>query len=256
MSNRTRVLALALVGCACLIAAAAVAWAAETVTIHAAFDPDRLGAPTNISATAKFASTVSGPPSPLTSLTFYAPAGVVVDTRGTGTCAMARLEAEGPSGCPADSRAGFGSGVAEGEGAGEIHREPFTLDFFFAPPEGGRLTLLVYLEGVSPNSVQLAMVAKEVRAASPYGIGFSVEVPSIPTLPGAVNASVESVSLTFGAAHVAYHQKIGSKNKLIHVSGLVIPKTCPRGGFPLEGAADFADGTADTAQTTIPCPRR
>ncbi len=254
MTRRARILLVALMATACLIAAAA-AWAAQTATIHAGFSPDRLGAPSNISATMKFASTTTGTPSPLANLTFYAPAGMVVDARGTGSCTVAKLEAEGPSGCPADSRAGFGSGVAEGEDAGELFRESFTLDFFFAPSEGGHLALLVYVEGRTPDSVQLVLTAKEVRAPRPYGIGFTVVVPPVATLPGAADGSVESVSVTFGAANVAYYKRVHGRRKLTHVRGVVVPKTCPHGGFPLEGKVDFADGTAVTATTTIACPR-
>lgn len=253
-ARKAWIVLLALVGSTCLIAVAA-AWAAQTATVHASFTPDKLGAPTSISATEKLSATTGPVPSPITSLTFYAPAGMTVDLRGTGTCEKTRLENEGPPGCPADSRAGLGSGVAEGEGAGEIHRESFSLAFFVAPSEDGHLALLVYLEGVSPNAVQLVMVAKEVRAQSPYGIGFSVAVPPIATLPGAANASVESVSLTFGAANVAYYKTVHGKKRLVHVKGVIVPKTCPRGGFPLEAIAAFADGTTSTTKTTIACPR-
>ena len=41
----------------------------------------------------------------------YAPAGMEIDLRGAGTCTQATLQQRGPSGCPADSRAGFGGGV-------------------------------------------------------------------------------------------------------------------------------------------------
>src|ERR1700689_5200853 len=132
---RRVLLAVVLLASACMFVTSVAAAASTTLALQAGFSPDRLGTPTSISATDKFASPTGGAPPPLSSLTFYAPAGMGVDTRGAGTCTAATLEGEGPSACPADSRAGFGEGVAVGEQSGEVLREPFTLDFFCAPAE-------------------------------------------------------------------------------------------------------------------------
>lgn len=253
MTRRARFLIVALLTCAGLMAAA-IAWAAVSLTIHANFNPDRLGSPTNLSATGTFASSTGTPPPPISNFTAYAPAGMVVDTRGAGTCIAARLEESGPSGCPADSRAGFGGGVALVELAREVIKEPFTLDFFFAPKEHGRLVLLAYVNAVTPVSVQLVLVARQIAAPKPYGLGFSVVVPPIPTLPEAPDASVESAFLTFGAKNVAYYKTIHGRRVLLHVKGVIVPKTCPHGGFPIEGKLDFADGTTTADTATIPCP--
>src|SRR5271154_5030264 len=90
---------------ACLIVAA-VAWAGETLAVHASFSPDELGASTNLSLTANFISSTGRPPSPITKFVLYAPAGIEVDLHGARTCTAATLERRGPGGCPADSRAG------------------------------------------------------------------------------------------------------------------------------------------------------
>lgn len=250
---KVRILLAALLVCTCLVAAA-VAWGAETLTVKANFAPDKLGAPTNLSVTGKFASTTGGPPSPITNLTAYLPAGVEIDSTGAGTCTAAKLEASGPSGCPADSRVGFGGGVGLIELAREIIHEPYTLDFFFGPRENGHLAILAYVQAFTPASFELVLVAKEIQAPKPYGLGFSVDVPPIPTLPEASNASVESAFLTFGAKDVAYYKTIHGKRRLLHVRGVVVPKACPRGGFPLKATVSFADGSALTIDPTIACP--
>jgi hypothetical protein len=253
MTNRFPILLGALLACACLIIAA-VAWAAVSLTIHASFSPDKLGSPTNLSATGRFASSTGAPPPPITQFTAYAPAGMLVDVRGAATCSASRLGESGPSGCPTDSRAGFGGGVALVELAKEVIKEPFTLDFFFAPKEHGRLVLLAYVNAVAPVSVQLVLVARQIPAPKPYGLGVSVTVPLIPTLPEAPDASVESIFVTFGARNVAYYKTIHGKRTLLRVKGVIVPKACPHGGFPIEGKLDFADGTTTAAQSTIPCP--
>jgi hypothetical protein len=255
MKLRVRVLLVTLIVCS-LSLFGAFAWAAQSLIVHESFTPNRLGAPTNLSITAKFLSTTGGPPSPITRLTLYAPAGLGIDARGAGTCTAVKLSELGPSGCPASSRVGFGGGIGLVELPNSVIREPFTIDFFFGPREHGHLTLLAYASAVSPVAVELVVVAKEVRAPKPYGLGFSVEIPTIATLPGATLASVESAFATFGAANVAYYETVHGKRTLVHLRGVAVPKSCPRGGFPSEGKVDFADGTSLTVHPTIPCPRR
>ena len=257
MTLRVRVILTTLLACVCAcLLAGAVAWAADTLIVHESFTPDKLGSPTNLSITAKFSSTSGGPPSPITKLTLYAPGGLAIDARGAGVCVAAKLGARGPSACPSNSRAGFGGGIGLLELSKTIIREPYTLDFFFAPKEHGHLRLLAYASGVSPIPVELVVVAKEVPAPKPYGLGFSVEIPPISTIPGASLASVESTYATFGATNVAYYETVHGKRTLVHLKGIIAPKHCPRGGFPSEGIIDFADGATLTVNPTIPCPHK
>jgi hypothetical protein len=252
--SRIRILAFVLVGCACLAAAAAV-WAAETITVNVKFTPDKLGAPTNVSATSTFGSTAGGLPSPITEVTAYGPAGLVVDPRGVAICDPAKLEATlEPKVCPKSSKAGFGGGTGTLELAKEIIREPFTLDIFRGPNEHGRFTALIYVNAISPVSVQLVLKVQEIFGPKPYGAGFRFKVPLIPTLPGATDASVESAFLTLGAPNAAYYLKSHGKRKLFHVKGIIVPKKCPRGGFPYKTEIGFADGTTNTVTGTIACP--
>jgi hypothetical protein len=248
------VLLATLCGCLCAVLAE-IAWAGDTLIVKEAFTPDRLGAATNLSITARFASSADVPPAPVTRLTLYAPAGLRIQARGAGTCTEATLQRRGPVGCPADSRVGFGGGVAVIALSDELVHEPFTLDFFFAPPERGYLRLLAYVSGSSPAGVSLVVVAREVPAPEPYGLGFSVQIPQILTFPGATYASVESAFATLGAANVAYFKTIHGHRTLIHLEGLLVPKHCPAGGFPTRGTVEFADGATFTVNPTIPCPR-
>jgi hypothetical protein len=239
--------------CACLTVAG-VAWAGEALALHASFSPDALGASTNLSLNATLVSSTPGPPSPITKFTLYAPAGMGIDVHGAGTCAEATLQQQGPSGCPVDSRAGFGGGVGVLELPKETIHAPYTLDFFFAPKVNGHLRLLVYASALVPASVEFVLVAKEIRAPKPYGLGFSVEVPPISTYPDASDASIESAFVTVGGSHVAYYETVHGKRTLVHLKGLAVPKRCPSGGFPTEGKVYFADGTTLTVNPTIPCP--
>lgn len=240
---------------ACLLGAAAV-WAAETLTVTAGFSPDRLGAPTNVHGTATIGSTTGPLPSPIAETTVMGPPGLKVDVNGVGVCDPTTLAASGPEGCPKDSKAGFGGGVGAYELGHEVREEPFTLNFFRGPNEGGHLVLLAYLDAVAPVSVQMVFKAQIVQEPKPYGLGFTFKVPPIETLPGASNATAKSIFITLGAPNAAYFEKVHGRRRLVHVKGIIVPKRCPRGGFPYETQFTFEDGTTNTVKGTIPCPHR
>jgi hypothetical protein len=254
--SRTKVLVAVAVVCVCLIAAAA-AWAAETVTVTSAtFSPDKLGAPTNVHGSATISSSTGGIPSPIVGATVMGPAGLTIDVNGVGVCDPEKLQADGPEGCPKTSKAGFGGGIGSLELAKEIIKEPFTLNFFRGPDEEGHIVLLTYVNAVSPVSVQLVLKAQIVPEPKPYGLGFKIKVPLIETLPEASDASVESIFFTWGAPNAAYFETVHGKRKLVHIKGIIVPKKCPKGGFPYLAQLAFADGTTNTIKGTIACPHK
>jgi hypothetical protein len=254
---RFRVISAVLAGCMCL-AGVATAQAAETISnFHVAFTPNKLGSPTNASGGASIASTLPGElPEPVTGFTVKGPAGLTLDTTGTKTCNAKALENVGPSACPKESKAGFGGGMGALKLGSQIIEEPFTLDFFLGNNTPGHVVILLYVEAVSPVSIQLVFSANVVSEAKPYGLGFHFNIPLIPTLPGASDASVLSTHITLGAANAAYFEKVHGKRKLVHIKGLILPKTCPRGGFPVETEVTFLDGTTNDLKTSVPCPRK
>lgn len=250
---RARALLLALTACMCLIGVT-IAWASQTLTFSARLTPDKLGAPANLSAETTIASD-EGPPSPVSSVVAYLPAGLKVHVQGIATCEERKLETDGASGCPAQSRVGFGGGVGVVQFGREFVKERYTLDFFLAPSEAGHVAILIYVDAVSPVPVELVLVGKEVTAPKPYGFGISVQVPPVSTVPGAAHASVESNYVSVGSTNVAYYETVHGRRKLVHIKGLTAPRTCPRGGFPFALTMSFADGTTSTASSTDPCPR-
>jgi hypothetical protein len=250
---RTSAALASLAMCACL-AVVAVALAAQRLTVHASFHPDRLGAATNITVTAKFQSTNGEVPTPISRITAYMPASVAFDVAGAGTCTANMLEGKGPNGCPADSRIGFGGGQGVLEIAKTFIHEPFTIDLFLAPKEEGHLVVLGFVEAKSPAFIELVIVAHEVHAPRPYGIGFTFTIPPITTLPEAPDASVESAFITVGDTHAAFYEQVGGKEKLVHVRGFVLPGKCPPGGFPSRVVIGYADGSTMTTTPIFPCP--
>jgi hypothetical protein len=241
---------------ACALLAATGARAQETVQITSAgFNPDRLGVPTNVFGSATIGSTTPVP-SPITHVNVYGPPGVTLDLRGTGTCSEATLVNIGPQRCPANSRAGFGGGEGVYELGHEIINEKFTLDFFLGDNRPGHTVLLIYLNGSTPVSIQLVFTAPVINSPKPYGLGFSLNVPIIKVLPEASDASAKSSFLTLGAKNVAYFRTVHGKRRLFHVRGIITPKSCPKGGWPVASQFTFEDGSTVTSTSKIPCPRR
>jgi hypothetical protein len=242
--------------CAVSLLAAAPALAEETVSItEAGFSPNALGVPTNAFGSATIGSTNLPVPSPITHVDVYGPKGVTLNLEGTGTCERERLEQLGVQGCPADSKAGFGGGEGAYELAHEIINEAYTLDFFLADNKPGQVSLLIFLKGSTPVSIEIVFTATVITGAPPYGLGFSVEVPLIKVLPEASDASAKTAFLTLGAHNVAYYKKVHGKKKLFHVKGIILPKQCPHGGWPIASQFTFQDGSTVLAKRTVPCPK-
>jgi hypothetical protein len=232
--------------------------AEQQVSITAAgFSPNRLGVPVNAFGSAAFSSTDGRVPQPLTHVNIYGPPGVMLDLRGTGTCSAAALSRTlDPKVCPADSRAGFGGGIGVYELAHEIIEEKYTLDFFLSDNRPGHAALAIFLNGATPVSVQIVFTAVVIHSPRPYGLGLSIDVPIIKVLPEASDASAKTSFITLGAKNVAYYRRVHGRRKLFHVRGIVSPRTCPRGGWPVASQFTFQDGSTVLAKSTIPCPRR
>jgi hypothetical protein len=208
-------------------------------------------------ADAKFEFTIGGSEyfgdaPPLIGATFYAPAGSVAHPGGFPTCDEAALLDVGPSACPKGSSAGAtGSVVGYVTFANERVEERAELFSFFK--SGGGLEYLGV--GLSPVSLEVLATGRFSHPTGVDGYGFEEDeqIPLIATVPEAPYASVKSVAGTFGGAR-------RSHGKTTYYFRL--PKTCPRGGFPMKAEAIFAeDGEPSKPETVTsfynaPCPRK
>lgn len=256
MLPRLRIRIAAALCAAVLPLAVSSAQAEQTVKITSSgFTPDKLGVPTNVFGSAAIGSTNLPVPAPITHINVYGPAGVTLDLQGTGVCSVEILENQGPQSCPDNSRAGFGGGQGAYEIAKEIVNEKFTLDFFLGDNRPGHTSLLIYLNGSSPVSIQLVFTAPVINSPKPYGLGFSLNVPIIKVLPEASDASATSSFLTLGAKNVAYRRKVHGKSRLFHVKGIITPKSCPHGGWPVATQFSFQDGSTVLSTSRVPCPK-
>jgi len=257
------------------LATATSAGATPAVSATASFQPDRLGSPTSL----VYSFAVSDPsgllPTPLARVAAMLPAGSIIDTTGLATCpSLIALAARGPSACPTQSFAGFGSAQAGAVLGPDTINETATMTIFLGPSTPGHTVLDFYAEGTTPVLEELAFTGTEAPASPPFGLQFVVNIPTIPTVPGGPDASILSLTSTIGAPNAAYYvtkrvrttvtERVNGRTRKVartvrrrvlqRVRGLVVPKRCPAGGFPFALAFTFADGSTATAPVTIPCP--
>jgi hypothetical protein len=236
-----------------LVSFAPLAAAAPAVTFKATPVPipgfagtgNILGAGAEVQTDATIAGTeYGGFPSPLVLLTIASPAGTRVDADGFATCTQTVLEADGPRGCPKQSRAGpVGEGLGIVSFGDEQVREKVSIQGFFAPGN----TLLFFVDGTTPTSLEIIEKAHWIGATPPFGPAAVVELPLIETVPGALDASVLSFKVTIGAAY-----KRGKKT----ISYITLPKRCPRAGLQIKAEFKFYSGESATATYKPPCPKK
>ena len=116
--------------------------------------------------------------------------------------------------------------------------------------------MVIYLQGVTPVSIELYFQASVIQGPAPYGLGFSLDVPLIKVLPNASDASATSAFVTLGAHNLMYTKTVHGKHERKHIEGIVLPKRCPRGGWPVASQFTFEDGSTVMAKHAVPCPTR
>jgi hypothetical protein len=183
---------------------------------------------------------------PLIGVNVTEPPGTKLHPQGFTTCDPNALKNTGPSACPKKSKftiAGKATGVVSF--GTERVEEATSVQGFFAP--GGALQF--YTQGTTPVSLEFISASHITYGNTP---AIDTTVPLVETVPGAPDASVETINVTAGSAY--------KKGKTTVYYGTV-PKKCPKGGFPLKSELIFAGlgGLTEQRVTTsykAPCPKK
>ena len=255
LSSKIRAVTAALLvcGCCCL---PATAGAAQTVTLHTSFTPDRLGASTTVGFGFQIASTSGGLPSPLTGLSLHLPPGIdyVTTTLGLSICQPASLLEHGLSGCSPNSRLGFGSALVEVPfGTGSGHEIP-NIQALMGPSHNGNIVVLFFANGQEPVYAQIVFQGELVAGSTAFGGDLDATIPLIPSVTNGPPVSILSVESTIGPSHLIYYKHVHGKRVAFHPRGVSVPLSCPRGGFPFSANFSFLDGTSTVASSVVPCP--
>jgi hypothetical protein len=253
---------LALLGLTAIMALPATASAAPTVTFKANAVPipgfPHTGNILGAGAAVKFEWTIKGTeyggfPPPLIGVNTFFPAGTQINPTGFVPCNPTSLKNIGAKSCPSKSKLTT-AGEANGFVTFGTERVPekVSIQGFFAPAGG----LQFLTQGTTPASFEFIASSHKETVGAPYGPEYITEVPLVETVPGAPDASTESINVTAGSA-------IKVKGKPVYYGKE--PKKCPKGGFPLKSELIFANigalparATGEVVTTTYkaPCPRK
>jgi hypothetical protein len=235
----------------------ATAHAAQSVSLSAMFTPERLGVSTTLGIGFRIAAPAHRVPSPLTGVDLRYPAnlGIALSGLGLATCSAQTLEAFGPVACPANSLMGYGIALAEVAVGPEIIRETARITVVRAPTQNGHLALLVHANGGGPVNAQIVFPAVLLASSPPFGGRLHMNVPLVPSIPGAPDVAVVQVSSTLGPRNITYYERVHGRTVGYTPKGILLPSSCPRGGFPFAARFSFQDGSHAAAHTAVPCPR-
>jgi hypothetical protein len=240
---------------AILVLATLAAWlptpvaaqAAESGTVAAirpSFSPDRLGAKAAFSFSVHFTGGESGVPSPVRRAVLQLPPGLSMNIPHIRSCTRARLQAHGASGCPSQSLIGTGHALADVHAGEGVESEEATVWAFLGPLQGVNPTIEILGQGYTPLDERVVITATVIPDHPPYGEEVVMSIPAIPSIPYEPNASTVSLSMTVGGARFKRH----SPNTVL------LPTTCPAGGFPFATEFTYEDGSTSTTTATVPCP--
>jgi hypothetical protein len=225
---------LASLGCA----ASAAAQAPTEASIHPALVPDRLGASAALTLALRYSGGEEGVPEPLRTIVVRLPAGLGINLRGVSSCPAARLRRQGAAGCPSGSLLGRGRAALEVHAGSQTLPEQAAAWAFRGPNRGSSPTLEILSQGYTPlDERTLSTGVLRSQNDAPYGSQLTISIPPIPTLVYEPDASVRTLSLTIARSGT-----------------IVVPDSCPAGGFAFAATSTFADGSTATAAASVPCP--
>jgi hypothetical protein len=237
-------------------------WAAPTVTVRGRAVPipgfphtgNYFGAGAAVHAEIAISGTeYGGYPPPLIGISVYLPTGVRLHPQGFPTCPLkAIVEEKEPRHCPKGSAAGPPGKVSGVVAFGKTQvKEDGEILSFFAP--GGGFEFLTI--GHSPVALEIPTTARLLHPGGQgrFGPEFTGEIPLVETVPGAPDASVETIDITIGAG-------MRRHGKPVYYG--TVPRSCPHGGFKAKTEFIFAQGGDPSAPETVtvpvtaPCPKR
>jgi hypothetical protein len=252
--RRARAILTLLLACACLPGTAA---AAESVSLQATLTPEHLGQGTTIGFDLQITAPAGQIPAPLTGVDVRYPnnLGIALSGLGLETCTEATLQVLGAAGCPVDSIMGHGTALANVPIGREGVTESASITALRAPDREGHLALFFYTESIAPVLAQLVLPGLLLAAKAPFGGLINVNVPLVPTVPEGPDVSVVQLAATLGPEHLTYTEKVHGRTVTYVPKGILLPDSCPRGGFPFAATLAFLDGSRTSAHTAVPCPR-
>jgi hypothetical protein len=223
-----------------------VALAGTSATVVPSLDPNRLGAEGTLAFDIHFTGGELGVPSPVRRSVLRFPAGLSIEMPVLRSCAPARLRARGAQGCPRQSELGRGSALAEAHAGSQTITEEIALWVFLGPLVGkAEPTIEILAQGYTPFEERVVLMGTVISSDAPFGEELVLSIPPIPTLPLEPDASIVALSLTLGSRE---------SRRATDANTVLVPSSCPVGGFPFTAEFTYGDGSSSSSLATIPCP--
>jgi hypothetical protein len=229
------------------VVAAAGAQAQTSATLTPTLSPDRLNARGALTLTLGYAADGPGVPSPVRKALLALPAGLGLHVPALRSCSPAQLRARGPGGCPSQSRLGSGHALVEAAAGSQLITENIGLSLFIGPLQSFQPTFEMLGQGYTPLEKRIVIAGTVASSNAPYGEELVMSIPPIPTLPLEPEASLASLTLTVGTS---------ARRLAADANTIVVPSSCPAGGFPFAAEFTYADGATGKALAAVPCPRQ
>ena len=158
-------------------------------------------------------------------------------------CKLAKLQAQGPAGCPSKSK--IGTGIGAGSAKPILASVSAKLTLFNGEKKGGKDTVYVFtLPDVGPTFVVVGTISKISKGQLGYELRFTID--PIKTLPNAPDAAIISVKTN---TPVKTAKKGKKKYALI-----TAPKTC-KGKWYYQGEFSFVNGQKATVDGSKSCKK-
>jgi hypothetical protein len=234
------------------------AWGRPTVRLSSTFTPDQLGARTTIGLSFRILYPRGESPLAATRLELFLPHGLGIATSELGlqNCILARLERDGRAGCPPNSLMGRGSAITAVPFGSRFVVERTGITLFSGPLQDGHPQLLFVAVGEYPVIAEVAFSALVLPAGPRFGGLIDTMLPLVPSVPDGPNVALLGLATTIGPAGITYRENVGGRTVSFHPKGILLPRSCPRGGFPFAVQLSFIDGSSAGANASVPCPRK
>ncbi len=181
--------------------------------------------------------------------------GFALSGLGLAVCSASKLEAAGTSGCPANSIMGRGRAVAELRLGPQLVTESASISIARAPDREGHISLLLYAVGPTPVNTQVLSPAQLLPSTPPFGGRLNMQLPVIPSVPGAPPIAIASMHVTLGPQGLTYYEQVAGGTLAYTPRGILMPTSCPRGGFHFAATFSFLDGSSTQTGDVVPCPK-
>jgi hypothetical protein len=223
----------------------AQAGVAASATIAPSLAPDKLGAKGALVLTIRFAGGESGIPAPVRRSVLRFPANLGIEIPHLRSCSIARLRARGASGCSTQALLGRGHALAEAQAGSQLITEDISLWLFVGPFHNLQPTFEILGQGYTPFYQRVVLTGTVVPDNPPYGEDLVMSIPPIHTIPLEPDASIVTMSLTVGVSKPRFPREANT---------IVVPSSCPAGGFSFGADFTYADGSTGSALSMAPCP--